>query len=602
MAIRFKCPHCNKALAVKDHLGGKKAACPVCKKAIVIPAATPVTSPADLEALAAAAFADDAAAAAVQAAEELSKQTIDFDCPYCSEAIQMPLAEAGKQGQCPECKHIIKIPVPEKTGPKDWRELAKKGPSAALINQPEQLDGAWGTEVKTKVGQGALAEAGALPEVVVEPIGIGGWLRRIFVVLVVGGVVTGLWLFVKHKTTIKGETDAIKETLAVIEAKNPKGGLLPSKLPPLQTAELYRALGELYIAKDERVNALTMFQKARAVIVDNVAEKDKDKDREAAKDRALKDDLDRDLFLADLCNSIVLMGGGDKEDIEKTRYLWTNEVQTELTRTLQALRTTDGKIIALRSLANVLFDKKQGDLAVTLANGLAGSDVRLQAQAAGLRLAYGKDAPSPKIPEDGGSINRETRFAQTEGLTRKGKLEEARKFAGYKGKDPATADRIEANVGAALILLDRAKGQENAKDALPFFEEALAAFKEARGATPWMTLELMRVGSLLGQDEQVKLLDKNLNAAFKYRAAFDRFLAKLARADAAVPLDAVQEIPPDPKLDKDGNAPALAWLAAARHNARLGASAELNAHLATLKDENNLKPFLRVGIALAARK
>src|SRR5262249_35479212 len=163
-----------------------------------------------------------------------------------------------------------KIPVPEKTGPKDWRELAKQGPSAALINQPEQLEGAWGTEVKTRVSGTALAEAEALPEVQVEPVGIGGGARRGFVGLLVGGGLAGLWVFFKGRIVVREEKDAISEVLKVIEPKNPSGsGILPSKVSPLQTAELYRALGELYIAKDDgakgnRDNALTMFQKARA--------------------------------------------------------------------------------------------------------------------------------------------------------------------------------------------------------------------------------------------------------------------------------------------------------------------------------------------------
>ena len=36
------------------------------------------------------------------------------------------------------------------------REQVKKGPRAALVNLPEQLEGAWGTEEKTKVGQMSL--------------------------------------------------------------------------------------------------------------------------------------------------------------------------------------------------------------------------------------------------------------------------------------------------------------------------------------------------------------------------------------------------------------------------------------------------------------
>ena len=45
MPIKFKCPHCQRGLSVKEHLAGKTAKCPACKKALKIPA--PVSSPAD---------------------------------------------------------------------------------------------------------------------------------------------------------------------------------------------------------------------------------------------------------------------------------------------------------------------------------------------------------------------------------------------------------------------------------------------------------------------------------------------------------------------------------------------------------------------------
>ena len=32
MTIKFPCPHCKKMLSVKEHLAGKKAACPACKQ------------------------------------------------------------------------------------------------------------------------------------------------------------------------------------------------------------------------------------------------------------------------------------------------------------------------------------------------------------------------------------------------------------------------------------------------------------------------------------------------------------------------------------------------------------------------------------------
>jgi len=61
MTIKFNCPHCHKGLSVKEHLAGKRAPCPSCKKVLTIPA--PVAMAADVEDLAAAAFADEPKAA-----------------------------------------------------------------------------------------------------------------------------------------------------------------------------------------------------------------------------------------------------------------------------------------------------------------------------------------------------------------------------------------------------------------------------------------------------------------------------------------------------------------------------------------------------------
>src|SRR5689334_5448364 len=106
MTIRIKCPHCHKALGVKDHLAGKKVACPVCKKGLKIPA--PVSAAADVEDLAAAAFAD--APKPAEAPKE--EKPIAFTCPFCDAEVSVAYELGGKQTPCPECKRIIKVPKP----------------------------------------------------------------------------------------------------------------------------------------------------------------------------------------------------------------------------------------------------------------------------------------------------------------------------------------------------------------------------------------------------------------------------------------------------------------------------------------------------------
>src|SRR5207245_2158298 len=87
--------------------------------------------------------------------EDENPKTIDFTCLYCEAELHLPLDQGGKQLQCPnaECKRIIKVPMPVVSQKKDWRKMERRGPSAAAINMPEQLDDAWGTEEATQARQ-----------------------------------------------------------------------------------------------------------------------------------------------------------------------------------------------------------------------------------------------------------------------------------------------------------------------------------------------------------------------------------------------------------------------------------------------------------------
>src|SRR5439155_3001931 len=90
MTIKFNCPHCHKGLSVKEHLAGKRAPCPSCKKVLTIPA--PVAMAADVEDLAAAAFADEPKAG--QLAKEI--KFVEFEGPQCLERIKMNVELDGK--------------------------------------------------------------------------------------------------------------------------------------------------------------------------------------------------------------------------------------------------------------------------------------------------------------------------------------------------------------------------------------------------------------------------------------------------------------------------------------------------------------------------
>ena len=141
LPIKVRCDGCKKTLSVKAHLAGKRVACPVCKKLMVIPTPTPSAAtvegppPEVLEDLAAAALFDDPNAKKAEA-EEAAK-TIDFACVWCDEELHLSLELAGKQEPCPHCKRIVKVPVPRTPSPRTGgipRKPGRRWPACAIPN------------------------------------------------------------------------------------------------------------------------------------------------------------------------------------------------------------------------------------------------------------------------------------------------------------------------------------------------------------------------------------------------------------------------------------------------------------------------------------
>jgi predicted Zn finger-like uncharacterized protein len=207
MPIRITCPNCQSRILVPESLAGKKGRCKACKQVLTVPLLpasnsssaetappqpqTAAPAPADVEAQAAALFADEP-----QAAEPAEVKTIDFNCPYCDEPIKLSADLAGKRAPCPECKHIIKVPELTKTDPKDWRKVEVRGPSGARPTDQPAPEGAWGSTSVRGVGTQALVEAGVIPKVerprtlwqktrlpvlgvsVALVLVLGGWIKR----------------------------------------------------------------------------------------------------------------------------------------------------------------------------------------------------------------------------------------------------------------------------------------------------------------------------------------------------------------------------------------------------------------------------------------
>jgi len=147
MAIVFDCPHCKTNYRLRDEFGGKTATCknPNCRKVIPIPMPNGPVRPADLDAIAAAAFADEPAQK--QAAGEM----IEVACLGCDHKWMVEASKEGKNVLCPECRRPTRVPMRKKQERADWRTGA--GPSMAKRDTGLDREGAFGT-----VGMGGISD------------------------------------------------------------------------------------------------------------------------------------------------------------------------------------------------------------------------------------------------------------------------------------------------------------------------------------------------------------------------------------------------------------------------------------------------------------
>jgi hypothetical protein len=598
MAIKFNCPHCKKALSVKDEsLAGKKAACTGCKKIIVIPKPTPAAPAEDLEAMALSALAEPKAAK-VEAA-----QTIDFECPHCGEAIKMGRDLAGKNAQCPECRHIIRVPMPKTKDPADWRKTNDTLPAGARRDTEPAPEGAWEPSRAKGVSAQALVEAGVLPKKKRPGLTRRQKINRAILIgipvllLCVGG------LFAWHYWS-RDKQDALVEQ-AVKDAKSGEPAAVANQ-----------AAGEYFIRtrqRDTAVKAKDHFATARNLLEKTPAGRG------------------RDALLADLLVSQVDLGGSDEEKTKGQRLKWTDpqgdSALGEMKQTLTHITTSRGRLNALRLVSRRLMDshadeinqlltrrpppaKKVEDndetlpyeapeaLAVIGLEHYRAKDQRKAAQFLNLALqvyAEGGDAatrpplapslvalcvvlgqPEPKegkAPEDPdlASIGRAAGQALKKELTSRDiKVAPERQLLLLATLADASGDG--ADVDAAVSLLD---GE-----------------LQGKRVDPWLVYQLVVVAAQIGPpDRALHLAQRIENPVLRGRAQFEVVKKRL---------DGLKQHADDKVLDGIDNTPvaqALGREALARHNGRYdGSSATLKA-VEGWEDES-VRPLGRLGAIL----
>ena len=529
MPIRIQCGGCKKVLAVKDHLAGKRVACPVCKTSVQVPGSSGAPLPVrpkgpsaeELENLAAESLGGDAAKpdaappteAPAANGQGATKPPILFSCNYCEAELKVEFEQAGKQMPCPECSRVVKVPLPKEEKPKDWRTVQKAGPSMAASSQPEKLDNAWGTEGTKKVSQAALVEAGvvAKPAARKAPLAdrVATWIKR----AVVGAIVAAIavWLIgVKGARNETNEADNFEKVFRKNEWH--------VKWPPLRQAEFHRAMGRrrLQLPKGGEPG-LESWTMARMKALEPGDAKNEAKDK-----------IDRDLFLIRLAVEQVRLGGEDLAIRSKERFDWGNEVFVELKRTLAKIESPEARVIAIRELTAALAEHKKIDLAV----GLAGlNDAKTQHVA--LLLADGKAdeaaaiLPAPEPNRAG--LELPSRIAYAEGLVRQSKPAEAIALADAKG---APLHRFEALAAVASLLALDPQANEAFIRALDAAQSILdKEIPKDQAIPPWVHLQYIRLVAKAKPEETAKaLLGRLKEKAFARRAEFEIALAALDKA------------------------------------------------------------------------
>jgi hypothetical protein len=592
MAIKITCPHCKRGMLVPESLAGKKGRCKACQQILTVPklaasnssadqavkpeapapAKPRAAAPADVEAEAAALFSDEPKPAA-----PVEVKTIDLNCPFCDEPIQLPADLAGKRAPCPECKHIIKVPELVKKDPKDWRKVEARGPSGARLPDQPALEGAWGSTTANTVGKKTLEEVGIIPKTE-RPRTL--WQRVRWPVLGAGLVLlVGVGSLVVYRWWSQRALErAIQEALAFADS---------SEATPSVKAALAIGAGEYYLhSRGSRPGKEASSQLGKALTILRSASKGEE----------------RDALLADLALAWVELGG-DEPDTEKELRLPWNEIQKRLVPTLQEIADTEARLQALRAVAHRLLEHGQSARVLPLTSQVysAGDPEKTADKAAALAVVgleflkannkqlaekaitdalslYGGDKPPPlraevialaarfpdvkKVPAPGEHEDDKgnEHIGKVEALARQGNWDKAREKARVDEFGEMVQFRARLAVAAAAVDA-KVPDTTDIEDAMKMAEGGLS--KKAEHS--WLMLRLTQLALAKGLPEErvQSLADKISNSALRGRAQLAIFRERLSQAKQPV------EDSSTDKIDGKSLARSLGWQALARHNTRL---------------------------------
>ena len=610
MPIKFTCPHCKRGISVKEQFAGKKGACPGCKKIVTIPNATPTASapkpppvpaqaepppvPADIEEHAAALFADEP-----KPAEPAETKTIDFNCPFCDEPIQLAADLAGKRAPCPECKHIIKVPELVKKDPKDWRRVEARGPSGARLPDQPAPEGAWASTASRAVSGKALQEAGVIPKTERPRT---TWQKIRWPVLGAAAVIilAGSGWYGYRWWAQRGADRALKEALDYAASAE-----AAKEVEPTGQAALSLGAGEYFLngSRDQAKLAREQYGKALNTL------------------RSAPEGKERDALLLDLAVALAEMGG-EGDDVTKDRRLPWPDTQKLLLATLTLVKDAEARQQAVRLVSRRLLARGQGGMVLPLVRQIytaPDADRAAALSIAGLELLKSGDRPGaekaadeavkmydgkprpalrPQVialamvlqmkPPPAGEDEDDKRnehLGRVEGLARAEQWDQARQHAA--SNDYGDETQFQALVAVAAAAVDaKVPASDDTAAAIKFAEARL----RDKGDLAWSMLRLTHIALRAGlPEERVQALaDRIANRSLRGRAQLALFRSRLAQLKQPVEDSAAD------KVDSRSLARGLAAEDLARHNTRQSAGWAA----AVQGWQQPLKAFGSLGVAL----
>jgi hypothetical protein len=376
MPITFTCSHCQSRMSVPDQMAGKRGKCSRCKGAVIVPAGTtngepaaaaPAAGPVDLEAAAAAAFADEAL-------EEKAAEKIEFTCPQCDEPVALAVDLGGKKHPCPHCRRIISVPMPRVGERKNWRDAGPKLPSAARRDEAPAPEGAWGSTQTRGPSAETLKEVGLIPEKH-KPLTLTQKLRPFLLLGLVVLLVGGGWLVVSQVMNQGRQQKALEQALAL--ADSDKGAEKVGGQPGQAVLSAYA--GRYYLRGNNASKAREEFSKVVARL---------DQARRIVTRQGGEPSPEWDALLVETAPAVVKLSG-TRDQVESDVRRPPAEVQKVLLATLAGIRDHEGRLEGLRRVAADMTAQGEAERVVPLTMQAFASADADQAEAlavAGLEL------------------------------------------------------------------------------------------------------------------------------------------------------------------------------------------------------------------------